>query len=483
MLTTIWTWFSELSSDCDTEDELDSYLLHTSRSEPHSEHDHECRSPTTSSQKSLEKSIPLSRSQKRNFKMTTAAAQDPKQPKISGFFLPLSSHSHTPTKLKADTKHDVKFEPESTAAAFSVPRRSDAEHSGFVRERILTSTPDSSSTALLPSSAGPSRFADTGSSDVIPKASPKDASALLNILEKVPLPTMMKQIIRESVANNFKNVNKDRSAAKGARYLEQTKDIGSYLYLLGGRKDYEELVVNLGLPSVCTVQRHLRKSCDKIVEGKLRVSELVRFLETHGLSKVLFISEDGTKITSRIRYDIERDQIIGLCPDFNENGMPLVDSFSATSPDAIHQYLKKYQKSSIVYVILATPIAQKTLSFNLLSFGTNNKFSIEEVLLRWAVMEREMQKAGLTVLGFGADGDTRLIGSMKIRMGLPRSIDDRPCEIPALWKSWYAAQGRTTDIFIQDSTHIINKLKNSLLSSTRSLQIGEYVLICKSTLL
>lgn len=256
--------------------------------------------------------------------------------------------------------------------------------------------------------------------------------------------------------------------------MEDTKQIGAYLYLLGGRKDYEELVVNLGLPSVCTVLRYIRKSCDKVAEGKLRVNELLKFLETRNLPKMVFISEDGTKITTRTRYDIERDQIVGLCPKMNGNGMPEIDSFNATSPDVIQQHLKNNERSSIVYVILATPIAQKTLSFNLLSFGTNNKFSIEEVLLRWAIMERELMKAGITIVGYGADGDTRLIGSMKIRMGLPRSISTLPCEVPSVWKSWYAAQGRVSDIYVQDPTHIINKMKNCLLSSTRALQIGKY---------
>ncbi|XP_058447967.1 uncharacterized protein LOC131428224 isoform X1 [Malaya genurostris] len=296
---------------------------------------------------------------------------------------------------------------------------------------------------------------------------------LLNVIEKLPLTLMMKQLVKETVTNTLKNIVKNK-AAKGVRYMMETKHIGAYLYLLGGRKDYEELVVNLGLPSVCTVMRHIRKSCDKILEGKLRVKELVQFLQTHNFPKVIFISEDGTKINPRIRYDIERDQIVGFCPNLNENGMPLIDSFSATSPNVIQEYFKNFDKSTIVYVILATPLALKTLSFNLLSFGTNNRFSIEEVLLRWGIIERELTAAGITVVGYGADGDNRLIGSMKIRMGLPRSISIVPLEVPSVWKSWYAARGRISDIYIQDSTHIINKMKNCLLSSTRALQIGKF---------
>lgn len=349
--------------------------------------------------------------------MTTAAAQDPKQRKISDFF--------------------------------------------------RSNVPDPRSKSKPSTSPGPSKSFDLA-------AAQNDLSLLQTVIEKLPLTQMMKQLVKEAVTNNLKNVNKGINAAKGARYMDQTKKIGAYLYLLGGRKDYEELVVNFGLPSVCTIMRYIRTSCDKILEGKLRVQELLHFLEAQCLPKVVFISEDGTKVTQRTRYDIERDQIVGLCPKLNENGMPQINSFGATSPDVIQEYLKNHDKSSIVYVILATPIAQKTLSFNLLSFGTNNKFTIEEVLLRWAIMEQELTEAGITTLGYGADGDTRLIGSMKIRMGLPRSISVLPCEVPVLWKSWYAAQGRVSDIFVQDSTHIINKMKNCLLSSTRALQIGGY---------
>lgn len=310
--------------------------------------------------------------------------------------------------------------------------------------------------------------------EYLPKAAAEDDNEyLLALLVKLPLTFMVQTILTETINNGYKNILTTKSEAKGARYTIEAKNIGAYLYLMGGKKDYEELVLNLGLPSLSTILRHIHKSCNKIVEGQVRIEELLRFLETRSLPKVVFISEDGTKITSRLKYDIENDQITGLCPKLNENGIPDVKSYPATTPELIKYHMDNNPKSSIVYVILATPMAPKTLSFNLLSFGTDNKFTIDEVLLRWAIMEKQMHEKGISIVGYGADGDSRLIGSMKVRMGLPRPISTHPSEIPRTWSNWYAAKGPTGIIYIQDTTHIINKLKNCLLSYTRSLQIGE----------
>ncbi|XP_062542358.1 LOW QUALITY PROTEIN: uncharacterized protein LOC134210325 [Armigeres subalbatus] len=142
-----------------------------------------------------------------------------------------------------------------------------------------------------------------------------------------------------------------------------------------------------------------------------------------------------TKLTPRIKYD-----------------------------EAIKNYIDSRTKSSIVYVILATPVANKTVSFNLLSFGTDNKFSIDQVLLRWAIMEKQLSELGIIVLGYAADGDSRLIGSMKLRMGLPRPMTNLPHGIPEEWKHWYAAKGRFSVVYVQDTIHLVNKLKNALLS-------------------
>ncbi|KXJ69148.1 hypothetical protein RP20_CCG028541 [Aedes albopictus] len=87
------------------------------------------------------------------------------------------------------------------------------------------------------------------------------------------------------------------------------------------------------------------------------------------------------------------------------------------------------------------------------------------------VMEKQLSDNGIVILGYGADGDSRLIGSMKVRMGLPREVTIIPHGIPKEWKDWFAGQGRSSVAYVQDTIHLVNKLKNALLSHTRALQI------------
>lgn len=356
---------------------------------------------------------------KRNIKMTTEAARDPKQMKITGFFN--SKNVNTLTSTRKENVH-----------------ASDKPSCSSNREEI------------------------------------QNCAELLVLIDRLPLTQMVKIIIKETVKNNFKNISRKPNIGKGARYTDEMKNIGAYLYLMGGRKDYEELVVNLGLPSVSTIINHIGKSCEKVLEGQLRVIQLKKFLEKQGLPLFVFISEDGTKLTPRIKYDIARNQVAGLCPSINENGMPEVQSFPATSPEAIKEYIDSRTKSSIVYVILATAVAEKTISFNLLSFGTDNKFSVDQVLLRWAIMEKQLKDHGIVILGYAADGDSRLIAAMKVRMGLPRELNNSLHGIPEEWQHWYAAKSQSSLAYVQDTIHLVNKLKNAVLSYTRALQIGKF---------
>ena len=73
---------------------------------------------------------------------------------------------------------------------------------------------------------------------------------------------------------------------------------------------------------------------------------------------------------------------------------------------------------SLVFVYMAQALCTQVPSFCLACFGTDNRFTTDNVLKRWKYIYKECQKRGITVVSFGADGDARELCGMKVSSGL-----------------------------------------------------------------
>lgn len=136
------------------------------------------------------------------------------------------------------------------------------------------------------------------------------------------------------------------------------------------------------------------------------------FLEERSLPKYIWIGEDATRINGKIEYDSKTNNLIGftlpLC-----NGLPVVNSFEAISAKNIFDFFSSEQKANYAYVIMAQVLAEDAPSFCLSIFGTNNKFTADDVLKRWDAITKIANTYGITILGFCADGDSRPTASNK----------------------------------------------------------------------
>ena len=105
-----------------------------------------------------------------------------------------------------------------------------------------------------------------------------------------------------------------------------------YLYLVGGRLLYETLHANLkgSLPSITTLSR-LISSSSLIEEGRFRFAELAQFLQERNLRPVVWISEDATKIVSKIQYYSKLNKNVGFVLLLDKNGLPIMDAFKVNS--------------------------------------------------------------------------------------------------------------------------------------------------------
>lgn len=129
-----------------------------------------------------------------------------------------------------------------------------------------------------------------------------------------------------------------------------------------------------------------------VIEGQLRVKELCDHLERINANKMVFLSEDGSGIVQKICYDAKSNQLVGLVLPLQEtNGCPKLFSYVATSEEEIRQFMDLPQ-ASLVYIIAAQPLQKGAPPFILQVFGTNNKFTAKEVLVRWSHIEIELKK-------------------------------------------------------------------------------------------
>lgn len=201
------------------------------------------------------------------------------------------------------------------------------------------------------------------------------------------------------------------------RYDEILQLFSTYIFLSCGRSCYETLSSNLPIPSkhtVCKFYIHsltnsivkvingviftvanIRDTRRRVIEGELRCNQLNEYLENLKLKKIVWISEDATGIVSNIHYDNISCQLVGFvlpkCPD---TGSPIPLSFGARDADDIFKLMsdQDIQRSTLVYLIMAQPMNENTQPFVLQIFGTDNRFSKEDVVKRWANTRNELSK-------------------------------------------------------------------------------------------
>lgn len=129
----------------------------------------------------------------------------------------------------------------------------------------------------------------------------------------------------------------------------------------------------------------------RIIEGELRIKELNHYLDSLHLEKCVWLSEDASAIVSKVEFDPNSNQMIGIVlPTNPSTGMPIPFTYLATTESEIYKNLK-FNKSTNVYVVMAQPISNVP-AFVLQIFGTENKFETKHVLMRWQHTRTEMER-------------------------------------------------------------------------------------------
>lgn len=108
-------------------------------------------------------------------------------------------------------------------------------------------------------------------------------------------------------------------------------------------------------------------------------------------------------------------------------------------------------------------------------FGTNNRFSNEDLINRWEFIKTVASEQGIEIVGFSSDGDPRLPKAMLLQSNGTSisTMNDEMLENNAKVSSWswfiigeppiIPNQEQNTEIYIQDTVHILTKLRTRFL--------------------
>lgn len=260
---------------------------------------------------------------------------------------------------------------------------------------------------------------------------------------------------------------------EGYRFDERLKKLAAYYRMTAGCLAYETLQKNLELclPSLSSVNRYIRKMNTNITEGVLRTQDLVAYLKQNGIPPVVALSEDLTRLTGVVQYDVRTNSLMGFAlPIHQGTGMPIPFSFKAWSAGEIIQHFERQNSiGNFVNVVVAQPLAN-VAPFCLLLYATDTKYTSLDVSNRWDYIVKNLAEAGVEVLILSTDSDPKYNSSQRRALKLGEKcplFPDKDC---------FSCGISEETIYGQDTEHIGTKLRNQILKTKekpRKLAFGK----------
>lgn len=267
------------------------------------------------------------------------------------------------------------------------------------------------------------------------------------------------------VMNKIARTNSQRPK-QGYRYDYKYKRFCVYNRILSGPTASNLLHQNLDgcYPSVSTMNRYIHRSDHAIVEGELRVDELLLYLRERKLPLWVSLSEDATRAENKVKYDARTNQIIGFILPTNLNGMPIPFSYKARN---LQEILKHFSKdipvANFINTIMAQPLGNAP-PFCLLVFGTNGQYTAQQVSKRWDYIFGVLKSVGINVLSMSSDSDPRYNSAMRFNSNLGQSSNDSSM----LFK---CGTNLNPPFYTQDYFHVLTKLRNFFLKSINNSEM------------
>lgn len=207
---------------------------------------------------------------------------------------------------------------------------------------------------------------------------------------------MLKALLRAADANQGKEV-------KGRRYEDTLKRFSCFLYLICGKMAYEILYANFqaSLPSLTTIKTMLDKESQDFKMGVIRTQKLKQWLLARDYPLEVCVAEDQTKIVESIQYNSKGNYLDGLSIPLGCNGFPIENPFTAKNALDIKLNIEKGSIAPYINVLMVQPqVLEKSPSFCLCTYPTDNKFNYQDCERRWEFLSGVFNHEGILFLSF-----------------------------------------------------------------------------------
>ena len=273
------------------------------------------------------------------------------------------------------------------------------------------------------------------------------------------------------------------------RYSNQVEQFAFILSILGGRRVYEFIRLNLpgSLPSLSTLAIRFDENRENLVEGRFRFESMRSYFKSINV-KYAFVSEDCTGIIKKVSYDRQSNSFVGFCPELQSDGFPRVSSFKFESFHDLENAFKNHRLSSLLNIYAIQPIAphgQRSSPFLLSAYGTDNKFDTYHLINRWLKIFDESLERGIRIVGFSTDCDARYLRTMRLAMNFFTSLPNwdlrqRPdifrVEVPASW-NWFYLDPRQLFVVFQVKLLTVLLLEETIESINKDIDSSFTVMI------
>lgn len=280
--------------------------------------------------------------------------------------------------------------------------------------------------------------------------------------DEVQAPTDSINMLTKLLANAKINAHRPKN---GYRYDDEIKQFSVYLRTMAGPSAYKTLQANLvgSLPFIYAANQYIHRSSNRIIEGVLRSNELLSYLKERELPLWVSLSEDATAIENRVQYDPHTNQLVGfVLPIDGKTGMPQPLAHKARTAMEMLQNFAIGTPSTVINTIMAQPIGH-TAPFCLLVFGSNNKYTSNDVSNRCIHITSELARLGIRVITVSSDSDPKFNSAMRANSKLGH-------QSPKLLNSDIFKCGLdiSDPFYTQDTPHILTKLRNLLYKTIKN---------------